>query len=96
MKNLNKKELYKLAIEAYGREERINKGIEEMAELIKAVIRYNSMLENYIRWYDIVEGIVNVEIMLEQYKQIYEIPDKVLSEFKSKKLQELSETIDDD
>lgn len=91
---MNKKELYKLAIETYGEEAQINQGIEEMAELILAVNKFRRNHRYDPEWDNIVEEIVDVEIMLEQYKIIYQIPDNEISEYKNQKLKRLAERLE--
>ena len=67
---MNKKELYKLAIDTWGSEAQINQGIEEMAELIQAINKFRRKLCTETITH-VAEEIADVEIMLEQYKMIF-------------------------
>ena len=85
---MNKEKLYNLAIATYGDEEQINQGIEEMAELIQAIIKFRrNPCEETLN--GIEEEIADVEIMLEQYKIIY-AANPIVEKLKNQKLQRLA------
>lgn len=75
---MTQKEIMQKAIETYGAEKQIDMAIEEMSELIKALLKHRRALielsdiecrraaEN-----DVTEEIADVEIMLEQMKIIF-------------------------
>ncbi len=88
---MNKKELYKLAIDTWGSEAQINQGIEEMAELIQAINKFRRKLCTETITH-VAEEIADVEIMLEQYKMIF-YQESLVKEIKKDKLQRLAERL---
>ncbi len=84
------KEIMKKAIDTYGANNQIDIAIEEMSELIKALLKHRRVInENPFKWNDeafkkrvaaeenVCEEIADVEIMLEQLKIIYHCHDLV-------------------
>lgn len=88
---INKKEVYKKALETWGREAQITMVFEEMSELQKELckaLRGNQVTGN------IAEEIADVEIMLEQMKLLFEIEGLVRAN-KIYKLERLDERLED-
>ena len=73
-------ELYEKTLKKYGQERQLDKSIEELSELIKAICKYKNCSSNEFdkRINDIIEEIADVEIMLEQLKLIFSSSEKVL------------------
>lgn len=89
MNKIEKKQIYKKALDKWGTQAQITMVFEEMAELQKELcknLRGNDMVE------DIAEEIADVEIMLEQMKIIFEIEEDV-KKFKEFKIERLAETL---
>lgn len=94
---MDNKELYKKAIEKWGKESQIRQLFEEMSELTVAICHFErgrnfadqGMLE-------IVEEIADVEIMLEQMKQLYNLSEELIEAKKVKKLSKLKKMLEDD
>lgn len=86
------KEIYKRAIETYGKDAQLKMAIEEMAELTQAIcksFRCNDNIEN------IIEEIADVEIMLTQLKLIYKLNKNEVLVKKVEKLRRLEERLND-
>lgn len=84
------KEIYKRAIETYGKDAQLKMAIEEMAELTQAIcksFRCNDNIEN------IIEEIADVEIMLAQIKLIFEINENVMCIKQVEKIRRLEERL---
>ena len=64
------REVLKLAIEIYGVGNQVDKCIEEMSELTKALLKHRQD-PNVNTWSDVVEEIADVIIMCEQMGMIY-------------------------
>lgn len=62
------KNVYKLALEKWGRQAQLGMAIEEMAELIQAI---NKFSRGKVSVDSISEEIADVEIMMEQLKEIF-------------------------
>ena len=60
--------VYKLALEKWGRQAQLGMAIEEMAELIQALNKFN---RGKVSLDSISEEIADVEIMMEQLKEIF-------------------------
>jgi len=58
------------ALSKWGGKFQIDMAVEEMAELIKALMKYMRKINGSSR-YDVVEEIVDVEIMIDQLKLIF-------------------------
>ena len=80
--------IYHRAIEAYGEDMQVNIAIEEMAELIKAIIKYKRYVagrcsvqqQEYIQFTKdagIAEEIADVRIMLDQLELIFCVKNEV-------------------
>lgn len=88
-KELNKDEIYREAINAWGPDMQIDMCVEEMAELIQALIKYKrgkGDLNN------IAEEIADVSIMLEQMAMMFDCHNKSVG-FKKFKLARLKNTL---
>ncbi|ARE87744.1 hypothetical protein [Clostridium formicaceticum] len=88
---INKKEVYKKALETWGQEAQITMVFEEMSELQKELckaLRGNKVTGN------IAEEIADVEIMLEQMKLLFGIESLVRAN-KIYKLERLDERLED-
>lgn len=85
--DINEKEIYKRALDVYGKEAQICMVFEEMAELQKELCKY--LRESEIIG-NITEEIADVEIMLEQMKLLFGIEKEVEKEkkYKLKRLEE--------
>lgn len=64
-----RKQILQDAIEHYGPEHQVDRAIEEMAELTKALLKMRR--PNQASWVDVIEEIVDVQIVLDQLKMIY-------------------------
>lgn len=69
--------VFERAIETYGKENQIDVAIEEMSELMKALVKMNRCQRrgNGGEWAcraNIIEEIADVEIMMDQLKLIYD------------------------
>lgn len=86
--------LYEKAIKTYGQDMQVNVAMEEMAELIQALVKYRrSKSEKNLA--HIWEEIADVQIMINQLKIIYDGEEKVLEQIarKQRRLEErLSES----
>jgi len=89
MKN---KKLMQLACEKWGNESQRRMGIEECAELIQALCKYerNQHLDAAL---NIVEEMVDVELMLEQLKLMFPEYESNADRIRGYKLQRLSELL---
>lgn len=63
----------------YGPKIQIDKTVEELSELIRALVRHDKA--------NTIEEIADVEVMLEQIKYLLLIPDKELENWKMNKIQ---------
>lgn len=85
-------EIYKRAIETYGKDAQLKMAIEEMAEITQAIcknFRGNDNIEN------IIEEIADVEIMLAQLKLIYGIEQYKVDMYKGLKHFKLEKRLSD-
>lgn len=82
------------AVDTYGKNSQINMAVEEMSELIKALMKSRrSDADKQEVWQNIVEEIADVEIMLEQLKLIFNCFSLVETE-KEFKINRLAERIE--
>lgn len=84
---MKKEEIFTKAIKQYGEKAQVDVAIEEMSELIQAILHERRGREN-----NIAEEIADVEIMLSQLKMIYMCKHQV-AEFKHKKILRLAERL---
>ena len=77
-------DIYKLAIDTYGCDNQLNRAIEEMAELIQAIIKIRRYPDDFTAKIDLAEEIADVAIMLEQLILIYDCHKLVDDEKESK------------
>lgn len=92
---MNKIELYKKAIQKWGKEPQITMMIEECGELVTALAK-RDRCHNGATIDDIIKEMVDVEIMLEQLKLIFDSGKFgcfTFKIFKKKKLQKLEELL---
>lgn len=74
-------ETLKDAIETFGKEKQIDMAIEEMSELIKALLKDRRAQYNLVGWdyervtQNVIEEMADVYIMLEQLTIIYDRPN---------------------
>ena len=64
-----RQEILQSAIDTYGPEHQVDMAIEEMAELIKALLKMRR--PDKASWADVLEEIADVQIMLDQLRLIY-------------------------
>ncbi len=86
---MDKEDIYKLAIEKWGRELQILMGIEEMAELTKALIKHIRSKENRD---NIIEEMADVEIMMGQLKRLFVVGGE-LTQVKARKMLRLEKML---
>ena len=93
---MDKKEIYKKTISKYGAELQALVAIEEMSELIKAIIKIKRKIakdENFLgERENLIEEIADVEIMIEQLKLIHHC-ELGVEKIKEKKLKRLLENL---
>jgi len=94
IKAMNRKKLYQKAKEKWGIEAQQNMLIEECAELIQAINKYERLLDSKCL-VNLIEEIADVEIMLEQIKQFLCL-DSATKSAKLKKLQRLEKILKGD
>jgi hypothetical protein len=86
------KDVLQRAIDTYGEERQIDKVLEEMSELTKALLKMRyakpTGVERDILMDAVSEETADVEIMLEQLHMIYQ-NDKKVEEYKQKKIERL-------
>lgn len=92
-------EILRIAIQHYGANSQIDVCIEEMAELIQALIktkRYASD-DHFDAFRDnVIEEIADVEIMLQQLRIIFNIDERDIYKKKNFKLDRLTERVEDE
>jgi len=88
-------QIFKAAINKWGKEIQVEIAIEEMAELIKALQKIKRNSDDSTQWMELIhnvwEEIADVEIMLEQIKLIYGVVG--VNDFKEAKLKRLKDRI---
>ena len=84
-----RQQILQSTIDTYGAEHQVDMAIEEMAELIKALLKMRR--PDKASWADVLEEIVDVQIMLDQLKIIYDWSTYV----EASKLARLQEAIKD-
>lgn len=82
--------LYQLSIALWGHQFQMNMAIEEMAELIKDLLK---LCRGQRKPEQMAEEVADVQIMLEQLIYMFDI-SKQVDEWKEKKLERLKELID--
>lgn len=88
---MKKQELYKKAIDLWGKEAQIRLALEEMSELSTEILRLwreRGVVSN------VENEIADVEIMMEQLRLIFDA--KAISRFKARKIKRLKERIEKD
>lgn len=85
-------EIYKRALETWGKEPQMLQVIEEMSELTKEILKNVNRKKDNIA--EIIEETADVEIMLNQLKYCYNIFDKV-ENYKSEKLLKIKARLDE-
>lgn len=90
-KQKEKEQLYKKAIEKWGKELQITLAIEEMSELQKELCKYLRGDRNRSA---ILEEITDVEIMIEQIKIILNVDELNIKELKEYKINRLKKRIE--
>jgi len=89
---MDKKQLYKKAIEKWGKEAQILMLFEEMAELQKAVCKLNRTV-NGGDLNIVIDEIADVEIMIEQLRELLHIQESLIDFVKKQKLERLEELL---
>jgi NTP pyrophosphatase (non-canonical NTP hydrolase) len=88
-------EIYKNAINKWGKEIQIEIAIEEMAELIKALQKIKRSTGQTTEWINLIhnvcEEIADVEIMIEQLKLIF--PNSIVMDYKIGKIDRLKQRL---
>lgn len=91
-------EVLQRAIDTYGYTAQIDKALEEMSELAKALLKLRyakpTGVETDILRDAVSEEMADVEIMLEQLHMIYQ-NDKKVSEYRQKKIERLERRLKD-
>lgn len=89
-----KKEIYDAAIEKWGVDRQVDKAIEEMAELIKALLKCRSNC-NEKTTYEVLEEIADTDIMIEQLKGIFCISNNYeeVNKIKLEKIERLKQLV---
>lgn len=90
---MNAHEIYKAAIEHYGRETQMLVCIEEMAELIQAICK---RLRGRNNRYNLAEEMADVEITQEQLRMMFPMESKLVSWIEPRKLERLEKRIAED
>lgn len=91
-KHIDTDELYKQAIELWGKNDQIGLAIEECSELITKLAKFGRNVNGSTEK-DILEEMVDVQIMLSQLKKIFSNPVK-WEELYQQKLKRLKEYIE--
>lgn len=91
--NMKDEELYAKAITSYGKQGQTDVAMEEMGELIQALIKYRRK-ENQENLEHIREEIADVQIMIDQLKIIYDWHDESISKIMAEKKQRLKERME--
>lgn len=86
-----KKEIIEIA-EHFGYEQQKNMLIEEQAELIQALNKYDRT-KTEETFGNIVEEMVDVELMIEQVKYLLDINQDAIDEIKEEKIKRIKEKI---
>lgn len=81
------------AIENWGIETQTDKAIEEMGELMQAIMKHRHKPLTHDRRRDLLEEIADVEIMLSQLKRMYD-PEGNVDHFKIVKMFRLKNILD--
>lgn len=84
--------IYKRALETWGKEPQMLQVIEEMSELIKEILKNINRKKDNIA--EIIEETADVEIMLEQLKCCYNIKEQVET-YKTQKLLKIEKRLDE-
>lgn len=87
---LSVRDIYKMAIEKWGREEQTNLAIEEMAELMQAINKTRRYPNSLKARDNIAEEIADVSVMLEQLILIYDCQENV-EDWKERKVSRILE-----
>lgn len=88
------KEVYEKVIVKFGNKMQEDMVIEELSELIKAILKYRrAHYDNYEKYTNLSEEIADCEIMLEQLKIMHQCHDNV-EMIKQIKLKRLSKMLD--
>lgn len=87
-----REEIYKKAIQKYGKELQIDVAIEEMAELTKELVKdiRGKGIINHI-----IEEMADVHIMLEQLTIIYDVNSDVFNDYVTGKVERLQRRLND-
>lgn len=84
-------EICKKAIRTFGEHNQMVKAIEECGELIQALSRV--IIDQDPDLDNVAEEIADVEILICQLKQIDNISEKLIQDWKAKKLKKLNEVV---
>ena len=90
------KETMQLAIDSYGRVNRVIKTVEELSELSQALCKILTSKftdDNSEIFENIFEEMADVEIMLEQCKMIFYKSEDKINDYKKKKIKRLERSI---
>lgn len=89
---MTENELYKRALQDWGKEPQMMQVIEEMAELTKEILKNINRKKDNIA--ELIEETADVEIMLGQLKCCYGI-EKNVADYKVAKMQKIAKRLDD-
>ena len=93
----DRKAVLERAIHTYGGQAQVDKAIEEMSELTKALLKHRYVEKNYeieILEDAVAEEIADVEIMLKQLKMIFCFDERVL-QYKKEKIERLERRLNE-
>lgn len=88
---MSQKDIYQRTLKIWSDEHQILQSVEEMSELIKAILKNINRKQNNIA--EIIEETADVEIMLEQLKCCYHIKEEVET-YKKEKLKKIEKRLD--
>ena len=85
--------LYQACIDKWGKEHQIDKFIEEMAELVQAILKTRNHI-NKTKWFEhMLEETADVELMLDQFKYINRVYNQEIAEYKQRKIERLNKIL---
>jgi len=90
---MDEQQIYRLALEQWGKKAQVFMLFEEMAELQKVICESTRMNKTILK-YDIIQEIIDVEIMLGQMKILFNITGTELRAAKANKLGKLRKLLD--
>ena len=83
------------AIKCWGKETQVDKAIEEMAELTKALIKYRHKEPSAELYSNVCNEIADVENLMQQLRFIFDPDDILVTKMKNLKIRRLRKIIDE-